>query len=107
MEIKKYMCVLLAMILILTFGLAAVIYVDEYRTAVEWAEEDAFSKATSYPDLPFFTELHDPGFVDYAYAGEMMEMCCYEEAIPLLIPMAGRNYRDFVQMLEMCIEKTD
>lgn len=103
---KKCVCVLLAVILIFTLGLAAAIYVDEYRTAVEWAEEDAFSKATCHLDLPFLTELHDPGFVDYAYAGEMIEMCRYEEAIPLLIPLAERDYRDSARMLEMCIEKT-
>lgn len=103
---KKYVCVYLVVFAILAFGLASAIYVDRYQTAVEWAEEKVFSKATCYLELPFVTELHDPGFVDYAYAGEMMEMCRYEEAIPLLIPLAERDYRESARMMELCMEKT-
>ena len=82
--------------------------VDRYRHAVYWIEEGAFSKATSYVDeFPFIIELYDPGFVSYAYAGEALEYGHFDEALLLLKPLADKNYRDSVQMLEHCIEQLD
>lgn len=94
-------------VIVLLIGcLCGIIYVGRYQTAVEWVEDGIFSKATPYLDeFPFITELHDPGFVSYAYAGEAMEHGDYEEAIELLKPLAEKNYRDSVQMLEYCMEE--
>ena len=77
-----------------------------YQNAIDWIEEGVFSKATSYVDeFPFIIELYDPGFVSYAYAGEAMEYRHYDEAIELLKPLAKRNYRDSVQMLNDCMKE--
>ena len=87
-------------------GLLCLISVERYQHAVYWIEEGVFSKATHYVDeLPFIIELYDPGFVSYVYAGEAMEDGHYEEAIELLKPLADKNYRDSVQMLEHCMEQ--
>jgi len=96
---------IISMILIIGC-LFCMLYANRYQTAVEWVEEGAFSKATSYLDeFPFITELHDPGFVSYVYAGEVMEYGHYDEAILLLTPLAEKNYRDSAQMLADCLEK--
>ena len=96
----------LIVIVSLTVGFFFLISAERYRHAVYWIEEGGFSKATSYVDeFPFFIELYDSGFVSYAYAGEAMEYGYYDKAIELLIPLADKNYRDAVQMLEYCIEQ--
>ena len=93
-------------IVLLIGGLLCLISVERYQHAVSWIEEGVFSKATSYVDeLPFIIELYDPGFVSYAYAGEAMEYGHYDEAIELLKPLAEKNYRDSVQMLNHCMEQ--
>ena len=96
-----------SLIIVFLIGcLFCLVAAERYRNAVYWIEENAFSKATSYVDeLPFILELYDPGFVSYAYAGEAMEYGIYDEAIELLKPLADKNYRDSVQMLEHCIEQ--
>ena len=105
---KKRTIVFLIVVVFLIGSLFCIIYVDRYQTAVEWVEEGIFSKATPYLDeFPFITELHDPGFVSYAYAGEAMEYGHYDEAIELLKPLADANYRDSVQMLEYCLEQAN
>lgn len=105
---KKRTIVFLIVVVFLIGSLFCIIYVDRYQTAVEWVEEGIFSKATPYLDeFPFITELHDPGFVSYAYAGEAMEYGHYDEAIELLKPLAEVNYRDSVQMLEYCMEQVN
>ena len=79
---------------------------ERYQNAVYWIEGGGFSKATPYVDeFPFIIELYDPGFVSYAYAGEAMEYGHYDEAIELLKPLAEKNYRDSVQMLNHCMEQ--
>ena len=103
---KKSTIVFLIVVVFLIGSLFCIVYVDRYQTAVERVEKGHFSKATPYLDeFPFITELHDPGFVSYAYAGEAMEHGDYEEAIELLKPLAEVNYRDSVQMLEYCMEQ--
>lgn len=103
---KKSTIVFLIVVVFLIGSLFCIVYVDRYQTAVERVEKGHFSKATPYLDeFPFITELHDPGFVSYAYAGEAMEHGDYEEAIELLKPLAEKNYRDSVQMLEYCMEQ--
>ena len=96
------------MVIVLVIGcLFFFAYAERYQNAVYWIEEErGFSKATPYLDeFPFIIELFDPGFVSYAYAGEKMEYGHYNEAIELLKPLADKNYRDSVQMLEHCIEQ--
>ena len=85
------------------------VYAERYQNALYWIEEEkCFGKATPYLDeFPFIIELFDPGFVSYAYAGEEMDYGHYDEAIELLKPLADKNYRDSVQMLEHCIEQLD
>ncbi len=79
---------------------------QRYQIAVQWIEDGVFSKATCYVDeFPFIIELYDPGFVSYAYAGEAMEYGHYDKAIELLKPLAEKNYRDSVQMLNDCMEE--
>ena len=103
---KKSTIVFLIVVVFLIGSLFCIVYVDRYQTAVGRVEKGHFSKATPYLDeFPFITELHDPGFVSYAYAGEAMEHGDYEEAIELLKPLAEKNYRDSVQMLEYCMEQ--
>lgn len=103
---KKSTIVFLIVVVFLIGSLFCIVYVDRYQTAVERVEKGHFSKATPYLDeFPFITELHDPGFVSYANAGEAMEHGDYEEAIELLKPLAEKNYRDSVQMLEYCMEQ--
>ena len=93
-------------IVLLIGGLLCLISAERYQHAVYWIEEGIFSKATSYVDeVHFIIELYDPGFVSYAYAGEAMEYGHYEEAIELLKPLADKNYRDSVQMLNHCMEQ--
>jgi len=95
--------------LIVVFLIVAILFLisaERYQHAVSWIEDGVFSKATSYVDeFPFIIELYDPGFVSYAYAGEAMEYGHYEEAIELLKPLADKNYRDSVQMLNRCMEQ--
>lgn len=100
---KSDYVILLAIVLLALFLIFA--YLDRYQTAVEWVEEGVFSKATSWiDDVAMITAFHDPGFVSYAFAGEAMEYGRYAEAIELLIPLAERDYRDSVRMLEECRE---
>lgn len=81
---------------------------ERYWNAVYWIEEGAFGKAASYVDeVPFIIELFDPGFVSYVYAAEAMGYGRYEEAIELLKPLAEKDYRDTIQMLEYCIEQVN
>ena len=95
-------------IVFLIGALFCLVVAERYRNAVYWIGEGGFSKATSYVDeFPFFIELYDPGFVSYAYAGEAMEYGHYDKAIELLKPLAEKNYRDTVQMLEYCIEQVN
>mgnify|MGYP003290604259 CR=1 FL=1 len=94
---------LVAIALLVLFVVSA--YLDRYQTAVEWVEDGVFSKATSWiDDVAFITYFHDPGFVSYTFAGRAMELGHYEEAIDLLTPLAEREYRDSVRMLEECKE---
>ena len=87
-------------------GFLSLIYTERYQNAVDWAEEGVFSKATCYVDeFPFIINLFDPGFVSYVYAGEALEYGNYDEALELLKPLADKNYRDSVQLLEDCMEQ--
>ncbi len=93
-------------VVILIIGLLFLIGAERYRNAVYWIEEGCFGKATPYVDeVPFIIELYEPGLVSYAYAGEAMSFGHYDEAIELLKPLADRNYRDSVRMLDHCIEQ--
>ena len=94
---------------ILMAGFSFLICAERYQNAVYWIEEErCFGKATPYLDeFPFIIELFDPGFVSYAYAGEALDYGHYDETIELLKPLADKNYRDSVQMLEHCIEQHD
>lgn len=93
-------------IVLLILGLLCFVSAERYQKAVQWTEEGIFSKAASYVDeFPFLIELYDPGFVSYVYAGEAMERECYEEAVERLKPLAEKNYRDSVQMLNDCMEQ--
>ena len=105
---RKTITLIAAVVLIV--GFFFLICEGRYQNAIYWIEEEGkcFSKATPYLDeFPFVIELIDPGFVSYAYAGEAMEYGHYDEAIELLKPLADKNYRDSVQMLEHCIEQLD
>ena len=105
----KRKTIALIAVVVLIVGFFFLICTERYQNAVYWIEEDrCFGKATAYLDeFPFIIELFDPGFVSYAYAGEAMGYGHYEEAIELLKPLADKNYRDSVQMLEHCIEQLD
>ena len=93
-------------IVLLIVALLCIVCAERYQHAVRWIEDGVFSKATCYVDeFPFIIELYDPGFVSYAYAGEAMEYGHYDEAIELLKPLAEKNYRDSVQMLNHCMEQ--
>ena len=105
----KRKAITLIVVVVMIVSSFFLICAERYQNAVYWIEEDrCFGKATSYLDeFPFIIELFDPGFVSYAYAGEAMSDGHYDEAIELLKPMADKNYRDSVQMLEHCIEQLD
>ena len=106
----KRKTIALIAVVVLIVGFIFLISADRYRNAVYWIEEEGkcFGKATPYLDeFPYIIELFDPGFVSYAYAGEAMSDGHYDEAIELLKPLADKNYRDSVQMLEHCIEQLD
>ena len=90
----------------LIVGFLSLIYTERYQHAVYWVEDGVFSKATCYVDeFPFIINLFDPGFVSYAYAGEALEYGNYDKALKLLKPLADKNYRDSVQLLEDCMEQ--
>ena len=100
---KIIAAVVIALVIVV---LLCFVSMKRYQIAVQWIEDGVFSKATCYIDeFPFIIELYDPGFVSYAYAGEAMEYGHYDEAIELLRPLAERNYRDSVQMLNDCMEE--
>ena len=103
----KRKAITLIVVVVMIVSSFFLICAERYQNAVYWIEEDrCFGKATSYLDeFPFIIELFDPGFVSDAYAGEEMGFGHYDEAIELLKPLADRNYRDSVQMLEQCIER--
>ena len=104
----KRKAITLIVVVVMIVSSFFLICAERYQNAVYWIEEEGkcFGKATPYLDeFPFIIELFDPGFVSYAYAGEEMGFGHYEEAIELLKPLADRNYRDSVQMLEQCIER--
>ena len=105
----KRKTIALIAVVVLIVGFFFLICTERYQNAVYWIEEDrCFGKATAYLDeFPFIIELFDPGFVSYAYAGEAMGYGHYDDAIELLKPLADKNYRDSVQMLEHCIEQLD
>jgi len=105
----KRKTITLIAVLAVIVGFFFLICAERYQNAVYWIEEErCFGKATPYLDeFPFIIELFDPGFVSYAYAGEAMDYGHYDEAIELLKPLADKNYRDSVQMLEHCIEQLD
>ena len=101
---KKILSVTVVILVIV--ALICLVAAERYQHAIAWIEDGVFSKATYYVDeFPFIIELYDPGFVSYAYAGEAIEYGHYDKAIELLKPLAERNYRDSVQMLNDCMEK--
>ena len=108
-EYMKRKTTTLIAVVILIVGFFFLICAERYQNAVHWIAEDrCFGKATPYLDeFPLIIELFDPGFVSYAYAGEAMDYGNYDEAIELLKPLADKNYRDSIQMLEHCIEQRD
>ena len=103
----KRKAITLIVVVVMIVSSFFLICAERYQNAVYWIEEDrCFGKATPYLDeFPFIIELFDPGFVSYAYAGEAMSDGHYDEAIELLKPLADRNYRDSVRMLDHCIEQ--
>jgi hypothetical protein len=105
----KRKAITLIVVVVMIVSSFFLICAERYQNAVYWIEEEGcFGKATAYLDeFPFIIELFDPGFVSYAYAGEAMGYGHYDEAIELLEPLADKNYRDSVQMLEHCIEQLD
>ena len=88
--------------------MGGMLYYGRYQDALWRAEEGLYGKALSVLELPFLTVFHDPGFVEYLKAGELMEYGEYERAEKMLRPLAQRNYRNAAQLLqeaEVLVEK--
>lgn len=85
----SFIIVPLALLLVICIGVVSAIYISHYRSAVQFAEEGAFSKADDSLILPFITQLHDPNLPSFLDAGNLLEEGQFDEAIKAFTELAG------------------